>query len=369
MENAFAYRFHATTRDAWQAMAAAIAAARRSIFWEVYIFLDDAEGRPFVDLLCERARAGVEVRLVLDAVGSFSFSRKAVGRLEAAGVSVEFFNRLARNQRSLVEWMRAVWRRSHGKVLIVDEERAFLGGVNITSGAAGWLDLQLEVGGPMAARLAYDFARGFVAAGGDPARVERILRPSFPGRSSQWQERVRFVLGVPRRLSRRSKVKRLFHHALELANEDVIIATPYLAPDRGLLRGIRRASARGVRVTLLLPRRTDLALMRWVNAVFYRPVLRCGAALVLLPQMNHAKAAVADDTFGMVGSANLTPRSFHINREAVLVFEEAHMVADLRAILERWRAEGTPLRTSDLPRPSLWTRLRRWAVERIRGWV
>jgi cardiolipin synthase len=199
--------------------------------------------------------------------------------------------------------------------------------------------------------------------------MERILRPSYRGGLRKWRERVRFVLGVPRRLSHRSRVKRLFHHALEQAREDVIIATPYLAPDRGLLRGIRWAAARGVRVTLLLPRRTDLVLMRWVNAVFYRPVLRCGAALVLLPRMNHAKAVVADGAFGMVGSANLTPRSFHVNREAVLAFEEPCMVADLRAILDRWRSEGTPLVVTDLPRSSPWRRFRRWMVERIKDWL
>lgn len=369
MNDPFSYRFYATTRDAWDAMAAAIAAAWRSVFWEVYIFLDDAEGRRFVDLLCDRARAGVEVRLLLDAVGSFSLTRAAVGRLEAAGVVVEFYNRLLPHRRSLRDWLRSLWRRSHRKMLVVDEERAFLGGVNVTSAAADWLDLHAEVAGPMAARLAYDFARDFVDAGGDPGRMERVLRPSFRGRLRKCGERVRFVLGVPRPLGRRSRIRRLFHQVIDRAAEEAVIATPYFAPDRRLLRGIRRAAARGARVTLLLPRHTDVPLMRWVNTVFYRPALRCGAELILLPRMNHAKAAVADRSFGMIGSANLTPRSFHINREAVLAFEEPGMVADLRAILERWRGEGTPLVGADLPGPSAWRRIRRWAVDRIKDWL
>jgi cardiolipin synthase len=264
---------------------------------------------------------------------------------------------------------RALWHRSHRKLLVVDEARAFLGGVNVISEAADWLDLHAEGAGPMAARLAYDFARDFVAAGGDAARVKRILHPSFRGRLRKWRERVRFVLGAPAPLGRRSRIRRLFHQALERARDEVIVATPYFAPDRRLLRGIRRAAARGVRVTLLLPQRTDAPLMRWINTVFYRPALRCGASLVLLPRMNHAKAAVADASFGMIGSANLTPRSFHINREAALAFEEPRMVADLRAILERWRGEGTPLLPSDLPPSSRWTRFRRWLADRVKGWV
>ena len=369
MQSAFSYRFYATTRDAWGAMASAIASARRSVYWEIYIFLDDDEGRRFVDLLCERARAGVEVRLLLDAVGSFSLSSAAVRSLGEAGAAVEFFNRLTPHRRSLREWVRALWRRSHRKVLIVDEERAFLGGVNITSEASDWLDLHAEVTGPMAARLAYDFAHDFVDAGGDPARMERVLRPSFRGRLRTWNERVRFVLGSPRPFSRRSRIRRLFQHVLETARGEVLIATPYFVPDLRLLRGIRWATTRGVRVVLLLPKRTDLPMMRRVNAVFYRPALRCGAELVLLPRMNHAKAAVADSSLGVVGSANLTPRSFHVNREAVLAFAEPQMVADLRAILERWRSEGTALRASDLPQASPWTRLRRRLVERIKDWL
>jgi cardiolipin synthase len=107
MSDAFAYRFYASTRDAWEAMARAIASAERSVLWEVYILVDDAEGARFVDLLCERARAGVEVRLVLDAVGSFALSGAAVARLEAVGAAVEFFNRLSPRRRSLREWGRA----------------------------------------------------------------------------------------------------------------------------------------------------------------------------------------------------------------------------------------------------------------------
>lgn len=369
MDSPFAYRFYASTRDAWEAMAAAIASARRSIFWEIYILVDDEEGRPFVDRLCDRAREGVEVRLVLDAVGSFALTTEAVRRLEAAGAVVEFYNRLSPHRRPLREWIRALWHRNHRKVLIVDEERAFLGGVNVTSAAADWLDLHVEVTGPMAARLAYDFALDFVDAGGDRSRMERILRPSFRERLLKWRERVRFVLGVPRPFPRRSHIRRLFQRVLETAREDVLIATPYFAPDRSLLRGIRRAAEAGVRVTLLLPRRTDIALMRWINVIFYRPALRCGARIILLPRMNHAKAAVADSALGIVGSANLTPRSFYVNREAILVFEEPHMVADLRVILERWRDGGTPLMPADLPRPSAWTRFRRRAAEWIRGWL
>src|SRR3989344_3945612 len=133
----FTYKFYNTTALAWEGMRQAILVAKTSIYWEVFTLRDDLAGKPFIDLLCEKAKGGLDVKLITDAIGSFYLSKESISRLKNSGVKFFMFNNL-RPELALQNWWRRVWHRPPRKVLIVDKEIAFIGGVNVAQHAASW---------------------------------------------------------------------------------------------------------------------------------------------------------------------------------------------------------------------------------------
>ena len=120
MNKPFSYQFYRTTAEAWDAMYQAILVAQKSIFWEIYIFIDDEAGGRFIEALCEKAKAGVEVKIVVDAIGSWGLSSLAQARLVGSGAEVLRYNR-THPELALGKWFNRMWRRNHRKLLVVDE--------------------------------------------------------------------------------------------------------------------------------------------------------------------------------------------------------------------------------------------------------
>ncbi|HLD60835.1 MAG TPA: phospholipase D-like domain-containing protein, partial [Patescibacteria group bacterium] len=145
-KKSFAYQFYHTTEEAWDAMYQALLTATKSIYWEVYVFIDDSVGERFITALSDKARAGIEVKLVVDAIGSFGLSRVGIERLRSAGVEVLIYNRLYPGIK-IYSWVSRIFRRNHRKVLIIDEEIVFLGGVNIDAHFHNWDDVYLKIMG------------------------------------------------------------------------------------------------------------------------------------------------------------------------------------------------------------------------------
>ncbi len=146
------HKFYNTSVKAWQGMYEAIQSARISVYMEMYIFLDDIKEFDFVSLLIQKAKSGVQVKIILDAYGSMELNRKSIAQLKEAGIEVFFISYF--------------WHRLHRKILIIDEQTAFFGGVNIHHSAKEWLDLMMEIRGKIVERFVRIFARDYVLAGG-----------------------------------------------------------------------------------------------------------------------------------------------------------------------------------------------------------
>jgi len=284
--------------EAFPRMLGAIDGARASVHLEVYAFALDGTGERFADALAGAARRGVPVRVVVDGVGSALDGRTLATRLESAGAQVRIFN-------PLLALFLGRFRRNHRKVLLVDDEVAFLGGINIgdayaVPGVAGgaWADLAAEIRGPACAWL------GRRLRGGRPRPLSGPVRVWLSG------------LGGGRPLRRR------YLKAIGAARRTVWIAHGYFLPDRRLVRSITAAARRGVEVRLLLPGKTDVPFARPAMRSLYARLLRAGVVIhEWTGSVLHAKVAVADGERLLLGSFNLDPLSL-VNLETLLEVQD-----------------------------------------------
>jgi cardiolipin synthase len=284
-------------------MLQAIAAARRTVRVESYIFARDAVGLRFIEELCAAARRGVEVLAVLDGFGS-PHARSIAAELRAAGARVRVHGRL-------LSLLLGHFLRNHRKLLVVDGEVAFAGGINISAAQAGWADLAVEVRGPVCAAL------------------ESALRHR---RSSAAGEEVHFLLSHPRGGHR---LRRLYLKTIARAQRSVRLAQVYFLPDRRILRALTSAARRGIDVRLLLAGPLDVPLIGAVSARICRRLLRAGVRVFRWnDSVLHAKAASIDDRVLLVGSFNLDPLSL-VNEELLVEARDPQAARDARGWFDR----------------------------------
>lgn len=358
----FQYQFYSATEQAWAAMLQAIKSAKKSIFWEVYSFNDDASGERFIYEIIEKVKSGVEVKMVVDALGSIELSRKAVDRLRAAGVSFVWFNRPGFTF-NLPQWFWKFVSRNHRKVLIIDEHIGFLGGVNVSNQYRNWPDLYVRITGKVLRPLLRAFAKSYVSSGGKRADVARLLHPKLAS-LKDYQNRLKFLLHSSR-FQRAAPAEQWFVQALAAAQETVHLMSPYFIPSKQFLRALAQARERGVKVNLYLPIRSDHKFMEVLARMYYRLAERAGANIFLSNKMNHGKGFTVDGKLGMVGSANLTKRSFWLNSEAGVLFSDTDMVQSLNEIFNDLHSRATPLKQANLPELDWWERIEQWLLRKI----
>lgn len=316
-------------------MLEAIGAARESIHLLTYVYWQGGIARDFARALADAVGRGVEVRLLLDAYGAAKMKPTLVDELEAAGVIVAWFHP--------IDWynIRRLNQRTHRKVLVVDGEIAFTGGVGIAeewSGDAGgpneWRDDHFRVTGPAVRYLDGAFAENWLNATGEVlvGDQERLDAP-LPGPAGDVRALV--VPTSPR--GGMSPVALIYWTALTIATRSVDIATPYFAPDPALLETIMATARRGVRVRLLLPGdNNDQKIVHAVEQTYYSELIESGVEVHLFePTMMHAKMVVVDERWSIVGSANFDNRSFELNDEIVLVCDSEPLNAALREAFEK----------------------------------
>jgi cardiolipin synthase len=369
-----------TTRDVqlffegdacYDAIIAAIGSARHHVHVEYYIFRDDQTGMRLVEALMERAKAGVEVRLLVDAVG-VSMKRQVMRDLRAAGVDVELFNGV----RPLGLWRRVLNFRTHRKIVVVDGEVGFTGGINVTDdhsararAKAAWRDTHVRLAGPAVHGLQATFLENWVFTTdddlgcADPERFARFFPPTPVGAelpaltgvgtggdeaqpdadvpASATQPQIAQILASGPDAAGPS-IEAFYFAAITSANERLWLTTPYFVPGEGILAAIASAAHRGVDVRLLLPRKTDSAWVDAASRTFHDEVLAAGAQIYLYePTMLHAKTAVIDDELAIVGTANLDNRSFRLNFEVIAVLYGGPCVAELARAFEVDLAHAT----------------------------
>lgn len=349
------------------AQLAAIAAAQRSISLEIYIFEDDVIGRQFINALCERAKAGVKVRLLYDAVGSFSLPDEQIERMHSAGVETVEFHPVA-------PWRRRFnWRlRDHRKILVVDDDIAFVGGLNIgkeyaskAQGGDGWHDMHCSLRGPIVADLSRTFRRNWIANGGRdyPAAPRAETLPPTEGAS--------FVRMIDNALAKRRRpIRQAYLAVLYAAQKQVLLKNAYFLPDRKLRRAISRAVKRGVEVAVIVPGNSDVRLVEWAGNYVHRWLTRAGVRILRWPNvMMHAKTAVVDGVWSTIGSYNLDSRSLRYNLEITVEMLDEEIGGEMVRQFKRDALTCEPYDETVWKALPWWKKARAWVAYQFRRWL
>ncbi|MCB9567620.1 MAG: cardiolipin synthase [Myxococcales bacterium] len=358
--------------EAFAAMEAAIRGAQRSICLEFYIWRGDATGRRWIELLSERARAGVRVRLLYDDFGSLGTAQEIFAPLRDAGGEVLAFGALRlrlRLRRSRINF------RNHRKILTVDGERGFLGGVNVGDEYTGvdhsgrsWHDLLVCVSGDAVFGLEAIFYEDWIAASGagehdpnDSAILQRFGLDDLYGRN-RGASRGPLVQVIPSGpdLPTSVAIAAQFTAAIGTSQSRCWIATPYFVPDEALLLVLTTAAYRGVDVRILVPSpaNVDVRLVSLAARSYYDELLAAGARIYEYQSgMLHAKSLLIDTQVAAIGSANMDIRSFYLNFEVTAMFYDAAVTEQLAEHFLRHLEGAIEIRTASRERLPLAQRL------------
>ena len=350
-----AFRWLPNGDAAFPAMLDAIAAARRTVRLEMYIYSAGQPGEAIRDALIEAVRRGVQVRVMLDSLGSFSLSGDYWDSFVAAGGRFEWFNPLKIGRISY---------RNHRKLLVCDERVAFVGGFNIApeyvgDGVShGWRDVGVRLEGPLASELAESFDATFARADFNHRPLERFRKGTSHATVSG--EHWRLLLSGPGRGEH--FLKRTL--ATDLANAHTVqIVCAYFLPTWRLRRELEQASRRGGKVQLILAGRSDVRLSQLATRKLYRRLLRQGIEIFeYQPQVLHAKLFLIDEQV-YVGSSNLDARSLNINYELLVRVTEPGTVREAAEII------GDILKHSTRIDAAAWTRSRNFFTKLKEEWA
>lgn len=332
-----------TGDEYFPAVEAAIAAARTEVHLETYIFADDPAGRRMAQTLAEAAGRGVSVRLLVDGFGADNLRRSLREILEPAGVAVLVFRpelgRLTLRRRRL--------RRLHRKLVVIDGEVGFCGGINVIDDRDGRasgpprFDFAVRVCGPIVADMHRAVQRLWTLvelttrARSDAPRLDASpSQPAdVPGR------RAAFL--IRDNIGHRRAIEEAYLDAIANAEREVFIACAYFLPGRQFRRALRDAALRGVRVRLLLQGLPEHLLVHHATHALYGSLIDAGIEIheYTLTYL-HAKVAVVDGRWSTVGSSNIDPFSLMLSREANVVVDDEGFAMELRAALEAGLAEG-----------------------------
>jgi cardiolipin synthase len=342
------------TNDAFAALLDAVRQARHHVHMQFFSVHADATGVQLLDLLAEKARAGVIVRLLLDSVGSLYLRRSALQKLIDAGGKRAFFFRLTR-LRSLIQ----VNMRNHRKIVVVDGSTGFTGGMNIGDSYLGknpsigyWRDTFLRLEGPAVAGLQSTFAEDWDFTTGESLTGSEY----FPDASTDGGELVQPVAGGPDQVV--NCIREIYFMGMVEARRKLWIASPYFVPDRGLLDALRLARYRGVDVRLLTIMRPDHYLSFYAGRYYFTELLESGIQVHLYRRgMMHSKFMLVDGEWGLVGSANLDIRSLRLDFEAGVLLHSPTLVKEMESAFERDLADAVPLAAKEFDARPLRTRL------------
>jgi cardiolipin synthase len=341
--------------DAFPKMLAAIDAAERSVSLESYIFDNDRAGRMFAEALGRAVKRGVEVRVLIDSVGSRYTFPSVVPRLRRLGV------RAARFMRTYIPTsIKYTNLRSHRKIMVVDGRIGFTGGLNIREGAmlslkpkAPLHDVHFRLQGPVIAQLQEVFVEDWAFTTGEVLRGE----PWFTQLDTVGEV---FARGIPNGPDEDiGEMRTTLVGALASARQRVVIMTPYFLPDDALAEALNVAALRGVIVDIILPEANNLALVKWASAAMLFQVLERGCRVwFTAPPFDHTKLMIVDDTWTLLGSANWDPRSLRLNFEFNVECYDRALALELSKLVAERMSGARQVTLGDLQSRRLLVRLR-----------
>jgi cardiolipin synthase A/B len=326
-------------------MLAAIRGARKTITFEMYIYWRGSVGEQFTAALEERARSGVKVHVMIDALGSQKIEQKVIRRLRDAGARVELYNP--------VRWdtIARMNNRTHRKIMVVDGTVGYTGGVGIGDEWTGnaqdrdhWRDTHFRLEGPAVAQMQAAFMENWIEVTGEVLHGAEY----FPELAEVGRERAQFFVSSPGGGGESAQL--LYLMSIAAAGRSIRLSAAYFVPDDNEVRQLVEARRRGVRVQIIVPGPlTDSAAVRRASRSTWGELLRAGVEIYeYQPTFYHVKVMTVDGLWVTVGSTNFDTRSFSTNDEANLnVYDgafaraqEAIFAADLersrRITLEEW---------------------------------
>ena len=327
--------------------------AHSFIHVQYFIIEKDQVGSELIDLLIQKARQGVKVRVLYDYVGSFYVSSKALKLMRAAGIEIHPFLELSfTNVAFRINW------RNHRKIVIIDGQVGYMGGMNIAdryvigdkNWATPWRDTHLRVAGDAVAALQYSFAIDW------NFMKRELIEESVPvvdPASISNPVGVQLVTGGP--TSQWGNMAFVFQKAIENARKSIYIQTPYFLPSDSLLKALQVAALSKVDVRLMIPRKPDSFLLRYASYSYVKQCLDAGIKIYFYePGMLHAKVVVIDDEFVTTGSTNFDFRSFEHNFEGNLLLYSKDFNQRMTRIMHDDMMQSTRISLRAWRRRSMW---------------
>ena len=345
-------------QSAYAAIIAAIEAAQHHVHLEYYIWEPDGIGTRLRDLLVAKARAGVEVRLLVDATGAAGLKRRWRRPLYDAGVQFAWFNPITFK----------LWRRrradfrTHRKIVVCDGVVGFTGGMNVTDahsaefGPRYWRDTHLGFAGPAVEALQRAFLEDWAYARGVLPTIDRAYFPREELETLEDHDAVQVVASGPDDTT--YPVHKAYFAAITAARSRLWITTPYFIPDDPIMTGLAVAALARVDVRVLVPKRGDSRLVDLAARSYFGELLAAGVKIYEYePRFIHAKTMVVDDDLAIVATANLDNRSFRLNFELAALVYGGDLTRRLaEAFIDDLRS-ARPITAADLERQPFRRRL------------
>ena len=304
--------------------------ANKSIYLQYYIFLDDKIGTEIAEILMAKAREGIEVKVIYDHVGSFSARNSFFKKMEDSGIEVHPFFRVNFPQfANRINW------RNHRKIVVIDGETGYIGGMNIADRYAYgdkknkelWRDTHFRVKGDIVESLIHSFLVDW------NFRKKEPYFPELPRRQDKISNNkgIQLVTGGP--ISTWDNLSLMFLKAITSAKRLIWIQTPYFLPTDALFNALQAAALANIDVRIMMPAHTDSMLLHYASFSYITQCLAAGIKIYLYqPGMLHAKSMVIDDDLVTAGSTNFDFRSFENNFECNLFIHDAELNEKMRDI-------------------------------------
>ena len=318
--------------------------AQKRVWVESYIFLHDVAGSAVAEALKDRARMGLDVRVLYDAIGSQTTPSVFFHQMAEAGVQVHAFHSVWEAVYRF-SMLRLLNRRNHRKLVVIDDRIAYFGGMNLVDQgsaalvehaehlpiSAGWRDIHVRLTGPQQSELAESFDRSWRRARRLPVkRRSRSYRRALPAAGA---ESIQFFDSGPGR--KHTRAARVFTQLIRRARHRLLLSMAYFLPVGPVLRQLIRAHRRGVFIQVVLPGESDVPVVQRATRSLYRRLLRRRFHIYERQRhMLHSKLMVIDDEWTVLGSCNLDARSLYINFEFLAVIHSRTFAKALSAIIQ-----------------------------------
>ena len=334
---------------------ALIRGARHAIVFEIYLWADDAVGRDMAELIIAAKARGVEVRGVVDDLGTWG-SGAMLSRIDAAGIPLLRFHPVA-------PWrpLRIMNRRNHRKLLIADGSEAVVGSANwgldydAEANPKAFFDVGVALRGPIVKDLVEDFDRVWKRSRGKD--FNPVVREEPALWKGPWLESATVQLVTSAGRGGISAIRRHLRLLISQARKELLIANAYFVPGISLLRLLARAASRGVDVRILVPGRSDNGFVQAAGRASYGKLLNSGVRIFERQgRMLHSKAALFDESLSLIGSGNFDPRSFRLNLELNLAIHHPELARELQTIFEKHQTQSVEIQAQEWARRPWWRR-------------